>query len=79
MYRYVGAGNKGDSPSQRRNNRIRTAVMLLLLVALIGVIILTWGSIGSAILTLALLLAAGYMLVLKIMENRDPDDFRWEM
>ena len=39
MYRYVGAGNKGDSPSQRRNNRIRTAVMLLLLIALIGVIV----------------------------------------
>lgn len=59
--------------------RIVSWILLIFVVALIGVIILTWGSIGSAILTLALLLAAGYMLVLKIMENRDPDDFRWEM
>ncbi len=59
--------------------RIVSWILRIFVVALIGVIILTWGSIGSAILTLALLLAAGYMLVLKIMENRDPDDFRWEM
>lgn len=59
--------------------RIVSWILRIFVVALVGVIILTWGSIGSAILTLALLLAAGYMLVLKIMENRDPDDFRWEM
>ena len=59
--------------------RIVSGILRIFVVALIGVIILTWGSIGSAILTLALLLAAAYMLVLKIMENRDPDDFRWEM
>ena len=59
--------------------RIVSWILRIFVVALIGVIILTWGSIGSAILTLALLLAAGYMLVLKIMKNRDPDDFRWEM
>lgn len=59
--------------------RIVSWILRIFVVALIGVIILTWGSIGSAILTLALLLAAAYMLVLKIMENRDPDDFRWEM
>ena len=59
--------------------RIVSWILRIFVVALIGVIILTWGSIGSAILTLALLLAAAYLLVLKIMENRDPDDFRWEM
>ena len=58
---------------------LRKLLLAMLLVATVTVILVTWGSIGSAILTLALLLAAGYMLVLKIMENRDPDDFRWEM
>lgn len=48
------------------------------LVLVVAVIILTWGSIGSAALTLALLLALGYLLIQKIMANRDPDDFRWE-
>ena len=41
-------------------------------------IILTWGSIGSAILTLALLLALGYLLLNRFQETHDPDDFRWE-
>ena len=48
------------------------------LVFLVAVIILTWGSIGSAVLTLALLLSLGYLLIMKILENRDPDDFCWE-
>lgn len=48
------------------------------LVLTLAVIIVTWGSVGSAILTLALLLALGYLLIHKIMANRDPDDFRWE-
>jgi len=48
------------------------------LVLTLAVIVLTWGSVGSAILTLALLLALGYLLIQKIMANRDPDDFRWE-
>lgn len=56
----------------------RTALLVIFLVLVLAVIILTWGSVGSAILTLALLLSLAYMLVLKIMENRDPDDFRWE-
>ena len=56
----------------------RTALLVIFLVLVLAVIILTWGSVGSAILTLALLLSLGYMLILKIMENRDPDDFRWE-
>ena len=56
----------------------RTALLVIFLVLVLAVIILTWGSVGSAILTLALLLSLGYLLILKIMEHRDPDDFRWE-
>lgn len=48
------------------------------LLFILAVIILTWGSIGSALLTLALLLSLGYLLVMKVLENRDPDDFDWE-
>ena len=39
MYRYVGQDGKNDTPSQRRNNRIRTAIMVTLVVALVGVLV----------------------------------------
>ena len=44
------------------------------LTLVVAVIILTWGSIGSAALTLGLLLA-GIFIVLKKSLNRDPDDY----
>ena len=44
------------------------------LAAVLAVIVLTWGSIGSAALTLGLLLA-GIFLTLKKSLNRDPDDY----
>ena len=59
-------------------DRIRSILLVVLALVLLTLMVLTWGSVGSAILTLALLLSLGYMLILKIMENRDPDDFRWE-
>ena len=48
--------------------------LIILLVIVVAVIILTWGSIGSAALTLGLLLA-GIYLALKKSLNRDPDDY----
>ena len=59
-------------------SKLRYILLAVLLLGILSVIILTWGSIGSAVLTLALLLSAGFLLIKKIMENRVPDDFRWE-
>lgn len=59
-------------------SKLRYILLAVLLLGILSVIILTWGSIGSAVLTLALLLSAVFLLIKKIMENRDPDDFRWE-
>jgi len=56
----------------------RKILLGALLAAMLLVIILTWGSVGSAVLTLALLLTAGMLILKKVMDNRDPDDFRWE-
>ena len=44
------------------------------LAIVLAVILLTWGSIGSAALTLGLLLA-GIFTALKKSLNRDPDDY----
>lgn len=52
----------------------RKIVLLVFLAAVITVIILTWGSIGSAALTLGLLLG-GIFTALKKSLNRDPEDY----
>jgi len=46
----------------------------IFLAAVLAVIVLTWGSIGSAALTLGLLLA-GIFIALKKSLNRDPEDY----
>jgi hypothetical protein len=46
----------------------------IFLAIILAVILLTWGSIGSAALTLGLLLA-GIFTALKKSLNRDPDDY----
>ena len=56
----------------------RKFLLVLLLIAMVTVILVTWGSIGSAVLTLGLLLALGAIALNHVMQNRDPDDFDWE-
>ena len=46
----------------------------IVLAIVLAVILLTWGSSGSAALTLGLLLA-GIFIALKKSLNRDPDDY----
>ena len=52
----------------------RKTLLILLLVGVLAVIILTWGSIGSAALTLGLLLG-GLFTALKKSLDRDPEDY----
>ena len=58
--------------------KVRKTLLFILLFGIVAVIILTWGSIGSAILTLALLLSLGFLLLQRFMETHDPGDFRME-
>ena len=48
--------------------------LIVFLVVIVAVILLTWGSIASAALTLGLLLG-GIFIALKKSLNRDPDDY----
>ena len=52
----------------------RKGLLIGFLIFIVAVIILTWGSIGSAALTLGLLLG-GIFIALKKSLNRDPDDY----
>lgn len=59
-------------------SKVQKILLALLLGGILAVIVLTWGSVGSGVLTLALLLAAAMLLFKKFMDSRDPDDFNWE-
>ena len=57
---------------------LRKILLAVLLIAMVTVILVTWGSIGSIMLTLGLLVSLGAILIRYIMDKRDPDDFDWE-
>jgi len=57
---------------------MRKVLLFLLLVAVVTVILATWGSVGSAILTLALLIALGYIALNRFLETHSPDDYQME-
>jgi hypothetical protein len=50
-------------------------LLTIVLVAVIALIIFTWGSIGSAALTLGLLLAGIFLLLRKSIIDRDSGDY----
>ena len=56
---------------------LRKLLLAMLLVSTVTVILVTWGSIGSIVLTLGLLLALGMIAMRYVMDRRDPDDFDW--
>lgn len=56
----------------------RNLLLGIVLAIVLAVILLTWGSIGSAVLTLALLIGIGALLLQRFTDTHDADDFRWE-
>ena len=58
--------------------KLQKPLLFILLFVIVAVILLTWGSIGSAVLTLALLIGIGALLLQRFTDTHDADDFRWE-
>ena len=58
----------------RNNTNSKTILLGIFLAAVLAVIVLTWGSIGSAAMVLGLLLA-GICIALKKSLSRDVDDY----
>ena len=54
----------------------RTIVLLILAAAMLIVSILTWGSLGSAVLVFCLIIMAAALLYQHFLTNRDEDSFR---
>ena len=57
---------------------LQKSLIFILLFVIVAVIILTWGSVGSAVLTLALLIGVGALLLQRFLDTHNADDFRWE-
>lgn len=53
----------------------RKLLLTAILLGILAVIVLTWGSIGSSILTLALLLALGYLMLRRLWIDRSDEDY----
>ena len=54
------------------------ALLFIVMFVIVALIILTWGSVGSGILTLVLIIAIGYLLLKKFLDSHDPDDYRMD-
>jgi hypothetical protein len=52
---------------------LRTGILILLALLMAVVAIVTWGSIGSAVMVLCLLLMGGALAYQRFLTNRDED------
>ena len=57
---------------------VRRILLIALALFLVTVMILTWGSLGSAVMALCLILMVSSLLFQKFLTNRDADDFQEE-
>ena len=57
---------------------VRRILLIALALFLVTVMILTWGSLGSAVMALCLILMVSSLLFQKFLTNRDADDFHEE-
>lgn len=57
---------------------LRKLLLLLFAVGILAVIVLTWGSIGSAALVFCLILMGASLLYQRFLTNRDDNDFDME-
>ena len=59
-------------------SNVRKLLLGAFLVLILAVILLTWGSVGSGILVLSLIITGGYLLLRWFLDTHDPDDYRME-
>lgn len=57
---------------------LRKTLLFLLFFVTLGVIILTWGSVGSAVLTLAMIIGLGFTALTRFLDTHDPDDYKMD-
>ena len=56
----------------------RKILLVILVAALVTVMALTWGSLGSAVMAFCLIMMVAALLFQKFLTNRDENDFQME-
>ena len=59
-------------------DRIRAILLVILAAILVTVMVLTWGSLGSAVMAFCLITMVAAILFQKFLTNRDESDFQME-
>ena len=59
-------------------SRFRSILLVALAAVLLTVMILTWGSIGSAVMCFCLIMLAASLLYQRFLTNRDAEDYQME-
>lgn len=59
--------------------KLQILLLVLLALTLVAVMIATWGSIGSAMCAMCLLLMGAALLYRRFVLDRDSDDFKMEL
>ena len=59
-------------------SRVRVALLVVLAAALLITAIVTWGSLGSAVLVFCLIMGSAGVLYQRFLTHRDEDDFQFE-
>ena len=54
---------------------VRTALLVLLAVAMLGIMLATWGSIGSAVMAMGLISMGSALLYRCFLNREDPDQW----
>ena len=54
---------------------VRTALLVLLAVAMLGIMLATWGSIGSAVMAMGLISMGSALLYRRFLNREDPDQW----
>lgn len=57
--------------------KFKKLLLGLFLLGTLAVIVLTWGSIGSIVMTMGLLLSLGFLALRRFMDTHDPSDL-WQ-
>ena len=59
-------------------DRIRSILLVVLALVLLTLMVLTWGSVGSAVMGLCLIMLVSALIFQKFLTNRDASDFQME-
>ena len=59
--------------------KLRIVLLVLLAIGITALMLVTWGSVGSALCAFLLILMVAALLYRKLVLERDQDDFDWEL